>query len=109
MPLLPGRTIKAIQNQRTAMALSFVREKRARQRRPLKRSGNPLVDAVITRCEEDGIGLKTLDREIGTGTYFQGRATTAKIEHIAKAVAFFGGRGLLIDDNANVTIDWHDE
>lgn len=106
--LLPGRSIKSIQNQRKEMGLKLLYREKERPMRRLKRTGNPLVDAILTRCEEDRIGLKTLDREIG-GHYFQQGPTTAKLEWIAKAVAFFGGRALLIDEDANVTIDWHDE
>jgi hypothetical protein len=107
--LLPGRSIKSIQTQRSAMGLKPVFRKPEKSKRKLKRTGNPVIDAVIERCEEDRIGLKTLDREIG-GRYFQHSPTDPKgLEWIAKAVAFFGGKGLLIDENANITIDWHDE
>ncbi|WP_315729877.1 hypothetical protein [Bradyrhizobium sp. SZCCHNRI2010] len=109
MALLPGRSLKAIQNQRDQLGLTFVRNTRERPRRSLMRSGNPVVDAIITRCEEDHIGLKSLDREIGTGHYFQSHPKTVKLEHVAKAIAFFGGRGLLVDGAGNVTIDWADE
>lgn len=107
--LLPGRSIKSIQCQREEMGLRPVFQKPEKPKRKLKRTGNPVIDAVIERCEEDRIGLKTLDREIG-GRYFQHSPTDPKgLEWIAKAVAFFGGKGLLIDENANITIDWHDE
>jgi hypothetical protein len=107
--LLPGRSIKSIQNQRNAMGLKPVFQKPEKPKRKLKRTGNSVIDAIITRCEEDKIGLKTLDREIG-GRYFRQYPTDPKgLEWIAKAVAFFGGRGLMIDEDANITIDWRDE
>ncbi|WP_316196666.1 hypothetical protein [Bradyrhizobium sp. SZCCHNS3053] len=71
-------------------------------------TGDPLVDAVRQRCEEDGISVRDLDRELKTGAYFSSHCLGSKarrrgrpvIQHIAKAVEFFGGQ---------LVIDWQDE
>jgi hypothetical protein len=110
---LPHRSVQAIRSQRFKLGLRYVplvgRPTGPKPNKKLTRTGNPVVDAVITRCEEDGISLSGLDRELGTGHYFQSRPKTAVLTHIAKAVAFFGGRALMIDESANITIDWNDE
>ncbi|TYO65453.1 hypothetical protein FXV83_16085 [Bradyrhizobium hipponense] len=112
MELIPGRTVKSIQWQRRKMGLTYVplthKPTGPKSDRKLTRTGNPVVDSIITRCEEDGISLTGIDRELGTGHYFQSKPKTAVLSHIAKAVAFFGGRALLIDEVANITIDWND-
>ena len=71
------------------------------------KTGNPLVDAIRQRCEEDGIPVRTLDRLLKTGHYFSGHCMSAEakarpaiMKHIAKAVEFFGGE---------LTINWKDE
>lgn len=69
--------------------------------------GEPFADAVRQRAAQDGIGMRALDREIGTGTYFTSncelramRGSGPDMNAIAKAVAFFGGE---------LTINWKDE
>jgi hypothetical protein len=69
--------------------------------------GEPFADAIRQRAAQDGIGMRALDREIGTGTYFNSncerRATRGlgpDMNAIAKAVEFFGGE---------LTINWKDE
>jgi hypothetical protein len=113
VPMLPGRTKKAISTRRKISGFAYIpppRRGRIRKGgRKLKRVGHPIIDAIITRCEEDNIPLRSLDREIGTGHYFQNKHKTFALGPIAKAIAFFGGRGLMIDENANITIDWNDE
>jgi hypothetical protein len=70
-------------------------------------SGNPLVDAIRQRAEQDGIAMTTLDREIGSGHYFSIHCLSKKakgkppvMKHIARAVEWFGGE---------LTINWRDE
>ncbi|MGJ4953119.1 hypothetical protein [Bradyrhizobium sp. HKCCYLS20291] len=70
-------------------------------------TGNQLVDAIRRRCEEDGIAVRDLDRELKAGAYFSSHClgTKAKrrlpvMKHIAKAVDFFGGE---------LVINWKDE
>jgi hypothetical protein len=113
IPLLPNRTHMSIRVKRQLSGWTYIapppRGPRIPKGRKLKRVGHPIIDAIITRCEEDGIGLRNLDREIGSGLYFQLKTKRFSLEPIAKAIAFFGGRGLMIDENANVTIDWNDE
>lgn len=69
--------------------------------------GEPFADAVRQRAAQDGIGMRALDREIGTGHYFRSscelramRGAEPDMNAIAKAVAFFGGE---------LTINWKDE
>ncbi|UPT95451.1 hypothetical protein J4G48_0040570 [Bradyrhizobium barranii subsp. apii] len=113
LPQLPRRKVKSIQDKRVSTGYTYIRPPtRGRVRkgpRPLKRVGHPIIDAIITRCEEDRIPLRSLDREIGTPHYFENKRKTFQLDAIAKAIAFFGGRGLMIDENANITIDWNDE
>jgi hypothetical protein len=70
-------------------------------------TGEALVDAVRQRAAEDGIAMRALDRELGTGTYFTSncelrakRGARPDMNAIAKAVEFFGGE---------MTINWRDE
>jgi len=69
--------------------------------------GEPFADAIRQRAAEDGIAMRGLDREIGTGTYFTSncelramRGSGPDMNAIAKAVEFFGGE---------LAINWKDE
>lgn len=73
----------------------------------VKLTGDVFVDAVRQRAAQDGIGMRSLDREIGTGSYFRSncelraqRGSPPDMNAIAKAVEFFGGE---------LKIDWKDE
>jgi hypothetical protein len=73
----------------------------------VKLTGDPFVDAVRQRAAQDGIGMRALDREIGTGHYFRSNCeqrvaggSPPDMNAIAKAVSFFGGE---------LEINWRDE
>lgn len=61
---------------------------------------NDLLDQIKLRAKEDGIGLKSLAREIGRSeSIFRRPRRRWNFNNIAKAVEFFGGR---------LMIDWQD-
>ncbi|WP_410053089.1 hypothetical protein [Bradyrhizobium sp. SZCCHNR3118] len=108
---LHDRTITSIRNKRVAMGLSYLppnQKPTGPKKTGLTKTGVPVLDDIIQRCEEDGISLQGLDRELGTGNYFRSRPRYANLLHIAKALAFFGA-SLTIDTDGEIAIDWHDE
>lgn len=62
-----------------------------------------LVDQVRLRAKADGIPYHKLDKELGTGRYFQygylTRTRTVNVAAIVKAIEYFGGK---------LVIDWQD-
>jgi hypothetical protein len=105
-----GRTVTMVKAMAETLGIKF------RPNKPLRRTGNEVLDAIIQRCVEDDISLRALDREAGTKTYFaldifnkRRQAMNPNLVNVAKAVTFFGGRGLLFGKDGKITIDWNDE
>jgi hypothetical protein len=98
----------AIGIDREAIRWRCINKLLIRPNRPkVKIIGEPFADAVRQRAAQDGIGMRALDREIGTGTYFTSncelraqRGSGPDMNAISKAVHFFGGE---------LKIDWKDE
>jgi hypothetical protein len=92
--LLPGRNEHAVQGRAWYLGV-----RKGCARAP-KAKGLPVYDEIRNRAYEDGLSLYALDRELGTGKYFQDSyKKTLNWEKLARAVAFFGGQ---------MTIDWSD-
>jgi hypothetical protein len=77
--------------------------------------GEPLADAIRQRAREDGISMRGLDRELGTGGYFTNVASQrAKsgsgpyMPAISKAIEFFEAE-LVTGPDGTITINWKDE
>ncbi|MEY9178410.1 hypothetical protein AB7M47_005523 [Bradyrhizobium elkanii] len=82
---------------------------------PLKILGEPLADAIRKRAREDGISVRALDAELGTGLYFTScaalraqRGSKPNMTAIRKAIEFFDA-ALIPGPEGTFTIDWKDE
>ena len=92
--LLPGRSKHAVQSHAWFLGV------RKGYLRPPKATGFLVYDEVRNRAYEDRVSLCALDRELGTGTYFQQNdKKRPDWKKLARAVAFFGGQ---------MTVDWKD-
>lgn len=103
----PKRSPNAVTHKIKAMQLDF-------QKSEILVTGQALIDAVRVRSKEDGISLRSLDRELGTGRYFfdksvryARRGIKPNMSNISKAVDFFGGE-LVTAPNGATTINWKD-
>jgi hypothetical protein len=92
--LLPGRTAHSVQGRAWYLGI------RKGRLRPAKAKGLPVYDMVRSRAYEDGMSMHALDRELGTGKYFQdNHQKKSNWKKLARAVEYFGGE---------MTVDWRD-
>jgi hypothetical protein len=109
--LLPHRTRNQIEKRARELRVDLFN----RYEEPLKIIGEPLADAIRLRAREAGIGMRALDRELGTGGYFTNvaalrarRGSGPYMPAILKALEFFEAELVTALDGAT-TIDWKDE
>jgi hypothetical protein len=92
--LLPGRSEYAVQGRAWYLGV-----RKGCRRSPLAK-GLPVYDEIRARAYEDGLSMRALDSELGTGKYFQ-KNYRKKLnwKKLARAVEFFGGE---------MRVDWKD-
>jgi hypothetical protein len=109
--ILPHRTPWEIRQRAKALDIHLFNY----HEKPLAIIGEPLADAIRQRAREDGLSMRGLDCELGTGGYFTNvaahrarRNSGPYMPAIRKAVEFFEAE-LVTGPDGTITIDWKDE
>ncbi|SDK44292.1 hypothetical protein SAMN05444163_8123 [Bradyrhizobium ottawaense] len=109
--ILPHRSPWEINLRAKALGISLFNY----HEKPLAIIGEHLADSIRQRAREDGLSIRGLDCELGTGGYFTNvaahrarRGSGPYMPAIRKAIAFFEAE-LVTGPDGTITINWKDE